>query len=327
METINQLPPELLRMLVAVVVVIGFVFLNSLVLGYLERKLAGRFQLRPGPMEVGPQGVLQLIADAVKLLGKQFIIPREANAPLFRLAPFLAFVPVGVSFIVIPFSQKLQVRDFDVGLIFILAVMAFNVVATLVAGWMSNNKYSLFGAARSVAQNVAYEIPMLLSLVAVVLMTNSVSMKEIVLSQQKIWHVFEQPVAFLIYFIAGMAETHRAPFDLPEAESELTAGFHTEFSGICFSFFFLAEYTNMFFVGSVAVALFFGGWSGPPLPWMDYSGVVWFMLKVYLLLLIMIWIRWTFPRVRFDQLLNFCWKYLTPIALINLLVTAVLVKL
>jgi NADH-quinone oxidoreductase subunit H len=327
MEMLNNLPPELVRMIVTVLVVFGFVFLNALVLVYLERKLAGRFQLRPGPMEVGPHGALQMVADAVKLLGKQFIIPRQANAPLFRLAPFLAFVPVGISFIVIPFSRKLQVRDFDVGLIFILAVMAFNGVATLVAGWMSNNKYSLFGAVRSVAQNVAYEIPMLLSLVAVVLMTNSVSMQQIVLSQQKVWYVFVQPVAFLIYFIAGMAETHRAPFDLPEAESELTAGFHTEFSGICFSFFFLAEYTNMFFIGCIAVTLFFGGWWGPPLPWMNYSGIVWFMLKVYLLLLTMIWIRWTFPRVRFDQLLNFCWKYLTPIALVNLLATAVLVKL
>jgi NADH-quinone oxidoreductase subunit H len=278
-------------------------------------------------MEVGPHGVLQLLADAVKLLGKQFIIPRQANAPLFRLAPLLAFVPVGVSFLVVPFSSKLQVRDLDVGLVFLLAVMAFNVIATLVAGWMSNNKYSLFGAVRSVAQNVAYEIPLLLSLVAVVFLTNSFSMHQIVLSQGKVWHIFQQPVAFLIYFIAGLAETHRAPFDLPEAESELTAGFHTEFSGICFSFFFLAEYTHMFFVGSIATVLFLGGWSGPPLPYMEYSGAVWFLLKVYLLLLGMIWIRWTFPRVRFDQLLNFCWKYLTPIALVNLLITAVVVKL
>jgi NADH-quinone oxidoreductase subunit H len=327
MELLHALPPQLIRMLVTAVAVIGFVFLNVLLIGYLERKLAGRFQRRPGPMEVGPHGLLQMIADAVKLLGKQFIVPRQANAPLFRLAPLLAFVPVGVSFIVIPFAAKLQVRDFDVGLVFLLAVMAFNVVATLVAGWMSNNKYSLFGAVRSVAQNVAYEIPLLLSLVSVVFLTHSFGMQQIVHSQTGLWHIFRQPVAFLIYFIAGLAETHRAPFDLPEAESELTAGFHTEFSGICFSFFFLAEYSHMFFVASIATVLFLGGWLGPTLPWMGYSAIAWFLLKVYVLQFVMIWARWTFPRVRFDQLLNFCWMYLTPIALVNLLVTALVVKL
>jgi NADH-quinone oxidoreductase subunit H len=158
-------------------------------------------------------------------------------------------------------------------------------------------------------------------------MANTLSMRGLVLAQGGRWNMFVQPVALLIYFIAGMAETHRAPFDLPEAESELTAGFHTEFSGMAFSFFYLAEYTHMFFVASIAVVLFLGGWSGPPLPWIDYSGIVWFMLKVYTLLFVMIWIRWTFPRVRFDQLLNFCWQYLIPFALVNLLVTAVVVKL
>jgi NADH-quinone oxidoreductase subunit H len=327
MQTTGSLPPELIRTVVSSVIIIAFVFLNSMILGYLERKLSGWFQRRPGPMEVGPQGVLQMVVDGVKLIGKQFIIPREANTPLFRLAPLLAFIPVGISFIVVPFSGKLQVRDVDVGLLFILSIMSFNVVAILVAGWASNNKYSLFGAIRAVAQNVAYEIPMLLSLLSVVLMTNTFSMRQIVLAQSPVWHVIVQPVAFLIYFIAGMAETHRAPFDLPEAESELTAGFHTEFSGICFSFFFIAEYTNMFFVCAITTALFLGGWSGPPLPYMDYTGIVWFMLKVYALLFVMIWVRWTFPRVRFDQLLNFCWKYLIPFSLVNLLVTAVLVKL
>ncbi|NVN90262.1 MAG: NADH-quinone oxidoreductase subunit NuoH [Desulfuromonadales bacterium] len=308
-------------------VVIAFVFINTMLLGYLERKLAGWFQRRPGPMEVGPQGILQMLIDGVKLLGKQFIVPEESNKPLFRLAPLLAFIPVGVSFIVVPFSRELQVRDLDVGLIFLLAIMSTNMVAVLIAGWVSNNKYALFGAVRSVAQNVAYEIPMLLSLLSVVLMTNSFSMRRIVLAQHPVWNVVVQPLAFLIYFIAGMAETNRTPFDLPEAESELTAGYHTEFSGIAFSFFFLAEYTNMFFVSAITTALFLGGWSGPPLPYMEYSGMVWFMLKVYTLLFVMIWVRWTFPRVRFDQLLNFCWKYLIPFALVNLLVTAVAVKL
>ena len=327
MELLNALPPELIRIAVSVLIVISFVFLNSLLLGYMERKLAGFIQRRPGPMEVGPHGLLQMLVDGVKLIGKQFIMPREAADPLFRLAPLMAFIPVGVAFIVVPFSRKLQVRDLDVGLIFIVSIMAMNVVAILIAGWVSNNKYALFGAIRSVAQNVAYEIPMLLCLLSVVLMTNTFSMQKIVLSQHPVWNVFVQPVAFLIYFIAGLAETNRVPFDLPEAESELTAGYHTEFSGIAFSFFFLAEYTNMFFVSSIAVVLFLGGWSGPALPYMDYSGIIWFMLKVYTLLFIMIWIRWTFPRVRFDQLLNFCWMYLIPFSLVNLLLTAVILKL
>jgi NADH-quinone oxidoreductase subunit H len=205
--------------------------------------------------------------------------------------------------------------------------MSFNVMSILIAGWASNNKYSLFGAIRAVAQNIAYEIPMLLSLLAVVMMANTLSMRGLVEAQGPLWYVIVQPVAFIIYFISGLAETHRAPFDLPEAESELTAGFHTEFSGMAFSFFFLAEYTHMFLVATIAVVLFLGGWSGPPLPWIDYTEIAWFMFKVYLLLMIMIWIRWTFPRVRFDQLLNFCWKYLIPFSLVNLLITAVVVKL
>jgi NADH-quinone oxidoreductase subunit H len=326
-ESSSFLPPEMLRIAITSLIVMGFVFLNSILLGYLERKLAGWFQRRPGPMEVGPQGLLQLIVDGVKLVGKQIVIPREAASPLFLLAPLIAFMPVGIAFIVVPFSNALQVRDLDVGLVFIIAIMSFNVIAILIAGWASNNKYSLFGAIRAVAQNIAYEIPMLLSLLSVVLMANTLSMRELVLAQGALWNVILQPVAFLIYFVAGLAETHRAPFDLPEAESELTAGFHTEFSGMAFSFFFLAEYTHMFFVSSIAVVLFLGGWSGPPLPWIDYTGVVWFMLKAYALLFVMIWIRWTFPRVRFDQLLNFCWKYLIPFSLVNLLITAVIVKI
>lgn len=314
-------------MLLSAVLVIVFVFVNSLLLGYLERKLSGWFQRRSGPMEVGPWGLLQMLVDGVKLLGKQFIVPEESGRFLFRLAPLLAFIPVGAAFIVVPFALRLQVRDLDVGLIFILAVMSTNLMAVLLAGWVSNSKYALFGAVRSVAQNVAYEIPMLLSLLSVVLMTNSFSMRTIVLAQHPLWNLLFQPLAFGIYFIAGMAETNRAPFDLPEAESELTAGYHTEFSGIAFSFFYLAEYTHMFFVSAITTVLFLGGWSGPPLPFMEYGAVIWFLLKVYTLLFVMIWVRWTFPRVRFDQLLNFCWKYLTPFALVNLLITAVAVKL
>lgn len=327
METLSFFPPELIRMLVCALIVVAFVFLNAMVMGYLERKIAGHIQRRPGPMEVGFHGILQLLVDGVKLVAKELLVPVNVNRPLFRMAPLLAFAPVALPFLVIPFSQKLQIRDFNLGLIFILAMGALNLIAVLVGGWSSNNKYSLFGAIRAVAQNIAYEIPILLSLLAVVLMTNTFSLQGIVAAQNKIWFIFLQPIAFIIYFISGVAETNRAPFDLPEAESELTAGFHTEYSGMGFSLFFLAEYTNMFVVCSIATLLFLGGWSGFPLPYNDYTSAFWFLIKVYLLLIFMIHIRWTYPRVRFDQLMNFAWKYLIPFSLVNLLITAVIVKL
>jgi NADH-quinone oxidoreductase subunit H len=321
-------PPELLRILFTVICAIVIVFGNAVVMGYLERKLAGRFQRRPGPMEVGWHGILQLAVDGVKLVGKQLIVPKQTDKVLYRLAPIISFAPAIMPLVVIPFSPKLQGRDFDIGLIFILAVVAINVLAILIAGWSSNNKYALLGAMRSVAQNVAYEIPMLLTLLSVILVTNTFSLRGIVEAQSGgAWFIFFMPVAFLIFFIATLAETNRAPFDLPEAESELTAGFMTEFSGMSFSLFFLAEYTYMFIACSLTVILFLGGWSGPPLPFGEYTSALWFFAKVYALLLTMIWIRWTFPRVRFDQLLNFCWKYLVPFSLVHLLVTAVVVKL
>lgn len=327
MQTLSLLPPELIRILVCALIVIAFVFLNAVVMGYLERKIAGHIQRRPGPMEVGSHGILQLVVDGVKLVAKELLVPVNVNRPLFKVAPLLSFAPVVLPFVVIPFSQKLQVRDFNLGLLFILAMSALNLMAILVGGWSSNNKYSLFGAVRAVAQNIAYEIPILLSLLAVVLMTNTFSLQGIVSAQHKIWFIFLQPVAFIIYFVSGVAETNRAPFDLPEAESELTAGFHTEYSGMGFSLFFLAEYTNMLIVCCIATLLFLGGWSGIPLPYNDYTSAFWFLIKVYLLLIFMIHIRWTYPRVRFDQLMNFAWKYLIPFSLVNLLITAVIVKL
>ena len=296
-------------------------------MGYAERKIAGHVQRRPGPMEVGFHGILQMIVDGVKLLAKELIIPINVDRSLFRIAPLLSFTPVILPLLVIPFSEKLQARDLNLGLVFIVTMGSINVMALLVGGWGSNNKYSMFGAMRAVAQCIAYEIPILLSMLAVILMTNTFSLKGIVGAQKSMWFIVLQPVAFLIYIISGVAETNRAPFDLPEAESELTAGFHTEYSGMGFSLFFLAEYTNMFIVASVATVLFLGGWHGPPLPHGEYLGIVWFLLKVYFLLFLMIMVRWTYPRVRFDQLMNFAWKYLIPFALVNLFITAVVVKL
>ena len=323
---ISLIPSELIQMVIALVALAAFVGLNGLVLVYLERKVAGHIQRRPGPYEVGFHGILQPIADAVKLIGKQLFMPQGADAILFWLAPILSFLPVFVLFIPIEFGPGLiavDSSDLNLGLLIILAFAGINVLALCLAGWGSNNKYGLLGAARSVAQSVAYEIPLLLSLLAVSFMTGTLNLSEIVLGQAGgKWNVFYQPLAFIIFFVSAVAETNRAPFDLPEAESELTAGFHTEYSGMGFGLFFLAEYAEMIVISCVATALFLGGWYGP-----GGDGVWWFLVKVYILLLIIIWLRWTYPRVRFDQLLNMNWKWLMPLAIANLLVTALLVNL
>ncbi|MHB8829837.1 MAG: NADH-quinone oxidoreductase subunit NuoH [Syntrophales bacterium] len=313
---------EIARIGVGLLAAFLFVVVNALILTWAERKVAGHMQLRIGPKEVGPYGLIQPLADALKLLGKEIITPRNVDKPIFYLGPIMIFIPVLVAFVVIPFDSFLQVKDINVGILVILAFSSFTVLSILMAGWGSNNKYSLIGAIRSIAQSVAYEIPLLLSLLAVVMMTNSLSLKDVVEAQRGVWFVFLQPVAFVIYFISSVAETNRTPFDLPEAESELVAGYHTEYSGMMFALFFLAEYTNMFIVSAITVTFFLGGYQGPFLP-----GIVWFLLKSYFLVFVMMWFRWTFPRVRFDQLLNISWKALIPLAFLNLLVTGGLLKL
>ncbi|MFW6243949.1 MAG: NADH-quinone oxidoreductase subunit NuoH [Desulfovibrionales bacterium] len=322
-----SIPAELIRIAVAIAAIAGFIGLNGLVLVYLERKVAGHIQRRPGPYEVGPHGILQPLADALKLVGKQLFMPDGADRLLFWMAPILSFAPVLVLFVVIPFDQNLVAvtgSNLDLGLLVILAFAGLNVLALCLAGWGSNNKYGLLGAARSVAQSVAYEVPLLLSLLAICFTYGTLNLVDIVATQGAWpwqWHAATQPLAFIIFFTCVVAETNRAPFDLPEAESELTAGFHTEYSGMGFGVFFLAEYAEMIVVCSVATAVFLGGWHGP-----FYSGVWWFLAKVYILLLIMIWFRWTYPRVRFDQLLVINWKWLLPLAIVNLLVTVFVVK-
>lgn len=318
----NMIGWETVKMVVGLVGVLVFVVLNALILTWAERKVAGHMQRRIGPKEVGPFGLIQPIADALKLLGKEILTPRNVDKPLYYLAPMIIFVPVLVSFVVIPFSSSLQVMDINVGVLVILAFSSLSVFSILMAGWGSNNKYALIGAIRSIAQNIAYEIPLLLALLPIIMMTNSLSLKTIVEAQHGLWFVVYQPLAFLIYFIAAVAETNRTPFDLPEAESELVAGYHTEYSGMRFALFFLAEYTNIFIVSAIAATFFLGGYQGPFLP-----GIVWFLLKSYSLVFVIMWLRWTFPRVRFDQLLNISWKALIPLAFINLLVTGGLLKL
>ena len=310
------------RMIVGLIAVIALVSVNALFLIWMERKVAAHMQLRPGPMEVGPHGAIQTVADALKLMGKELITPDEVDKPIFWLAPIVVFLPVLLSFLVVPFSQTWIIRDMNVGIVLILAFSTLSVLAILMAGWASNNKYAVLGAIRSVAQNIAYEIPLLITVMSIILMVGSFKLSDIVAAQSQYWYVLLQPLAFIIYITCATAETNRAPFDLPEAESELVAGFHTEYSGMRFALFFLAEYTNMFIASAIATVLFLGGWHGPFLP-----GVIWFLLKVYALIFLMMWFRWTFPRVRFDQLINFAWKILIPLAFANLLITALVLKL
>lgn len=318
---------DTVRILCSAILVAGFVFVNATVMGYLERKLAGHFQRRLGPMEVGWHGILQMPVDGIKLLAKRMLMPQQAEPLLFRLAPIISFSPVLLPLLVIPFSPSLQVVDMKVGLIFVLAIDAFGTIAVFLAGWSSNNKYAMMGAMRSVAQNIAYEIPILLVALAVALMAGSFSLQQIVLAQAAVWFVVLQPFGFLLYIVAGLSECNRAPFDLPEAESELTAGYLTEYSGIAFSLFMIAEYTHMFIICCLATVLFLGGWQGPELPWHEYSSTIWFLIKAYGLMFVMVWVRWTFPRVRYDQMMKFAWKYLIPFALVNLLITALVVYL
>ncbi len=321
-----DVPFELVRIVIAILALAAFVGVNAVILVWVERKAAGFIQRRPGPYEVGPQGLLQTVADAAKLVGKQLFTPAGADPVLFWLAPLLAFLPIFVLLLPMPFGPTATGMEVNLGLLLILAFAGLNVLSLCLAGWGSNNKWSLLGAARAVSQAVAYEIPLLLSVLAIAFMSGGMDLSAIVREQGGWpwqWNLVLQPVAFIIYFVAAIAETNRAPFDLPEAESELTAGFHTEYSGMGFGLFFLAEYAEMIVVCGVAAALFLGGWRGP----FGTDGWWWFLAKLYALLLSMIWFRWTYPRIRFDQLLVLNWKWLMPLAMINLLVTAFIMKL
>jgi len=321
-----DVPFELVRIVIAILALAAFVGVNAVILVWVERKAAGFIQRRPGPYEVGPQGLLQTVADAAKLVGKQLFTPAGADPILFWAAPLVAFLPIFVLLLPMPFGPTATGMEVNLGLLLILAFAGLNVLSLCLAGWGSNNKWSLLGAARAVSQAVAYEIPLLLSVLAIAFMSGGMDLSAIVRDQGGWpwqWNILLQPVAFIIYFVAAVAETNRAPFDLPEAESELTAGFHTEYSGMGFGLFFLAEYAEMIVVCGVAAALFLGGWRGP----FGTDGWWWFLAKLYALLLVMIWFRWTYPRIRFDQLLVLNWKWLMPLAMINLLVTAFIMKL
>jgi len=293
---------------------------------YAERKIAGHMQARTGPNRVGPFGLLQPIADVLKLFFKEEFVPAEANKIIFFLAPMLAVIPALVTFAVIPFGpgDALVGTDVNVGLLVFLGMSSLGVYSITLGGWASNNKYALLGGLRSSAQMISYELAMGMSTIGVLLLAGSLSLVEIVHAQQKVWFVVLQPVAFVIFMITALAETNRAPFDLPEAEGELVAGFHTEYSSMKFGLFFLGEFMNVIAISCIAVTLFLGGWNGPG---PAALGLVWFLLKLFALLVIFIWIRWTYPRLRYDQLMNLGWKVLLPIALANIVVTAIVMQM
>jgi len=302
---------------VVAAVIMVFVLLTVLILVWVERKVAGDIQSRIGPARVGTRfGLLQTAADALKLLLKEDIIPACADRSLFVIAPFIVFVPAFLAFLVIPFGRRLVAQDLDLGVLYVVAVSTLPALGFLMAGWGSNNKYSMIGGMRAVAQLMTYEIPLGLSLLTVILSVGSLSTVDIVAGQAHLWNIARLPmtIAFVIYFICAMAEVNRVPFDLPEAEAELVAGYHTEYSGMRWAIFFMGEYGYLFFVCAFGTTLFLGGWQGPLLP-----PVVWFLGKTYALIIVMMWMRWTYPRLRIDQVMRFGWKVLVPAALLNLI--------
>ncbi|MCL0057855.1 NADH-quinone oxidoreductase subunit NuoH [Dehalococcoidales bacterium] len=300
-------------------VVIILLFVMGLVLAfiYVERRGLGRLQIRLGPNRAGPFGILQPIADAIKVLLKEDIVPAKGDRWVHWLAPVVAFVPVLMIFAVIPFQERAVLADLNIGILYVVAVSSVGVVGVFMAGWGSNNKYSLIGAMRSVAQLVSYEIPLVLSIIGVVLLAGSLSLNEIV-NAQSIPFILLQPLGFLIFFLASIAEINRTPFDLIEADSELTTGYNVEYSGMKFGMLFLAEYAHALALSALITILFLGGWSGPLLP-----PFLWFLIKVFAVFFLIIWLRGTLPRLRIDQVMGFAWKCLLPLALLNLLITGI----
>jgi NADH-quinone oxidoreductase subunit H len=309
---------------VLLLVILGFVTMAILA----ERKVLGFMQGRYGPAHVGGKwGLLQSVADVLKLLVKEDLIPKLADKPLFIIAPVIAFAPSFMVMATIPLTDELQFADLNVGFLYYIAISGLTIVGMLMAGWASNNKYSLLGGMRAAAQMISYEIPLVMSVLGIVLLTGSLNLNEIVEAQSSGgWFIVWQPIAFIVFFIAATAELNRVPFDLAEAENELVAGFHTEYSGFRWAMFMLAEYVYMFAMSALIVVLFLGGWL--PLPFLDFiPGAVWFSLKFSLVVYILIWFRATFPRIRADQLMEFAWKVLLPVALANIFLTALIKEL
>lgn len=324
--------------LVGVCIVLMYALL-AIVLIYMERKVCGFFQCRLGPNRVGPYGLLQVICDVFKMLTKEIFRPLGADRFLYGLAPYLVLLASFLTFACLPMNKGLEVLDFNVGIFFLLSASSIGVVGILLAGWSSNNKFSLIGAMRSGAQIVSYELSCGMSILTMVVLAGTLQISQIVGGQADGWLIFKghipAVIAFLIYLVAGNAECNRGPFDLPEAESELTAGYHTEYSGMGFGFFYLAEYLNLFIVSAIAATVFLGGWMPLHLPGLEgfntmmdlIPGFVWFFGKAFFVVFLMMWMRWSFPRLRIDQILTLEWKYLVPLSMVNLVLMAVIVAL
>lgn len=324
--------PLLKALVLLVLLLTAFAYLS-----YVERKLVARFHVRYGPNRAGPFGLLQPLADALKMLFKEEIIPRHVDKISYLAAPAMVVVPALLVWAVIPISDlsfrifgyeiTFYLTDLNVGLLYVLAVAELGTYGIVVGGWSSNNKYALLGALRTSSQMLSYTLPMGVALLSMVTIAGSFSLVDIVQAQRGLWFVVLQPLGFLIYFIAGLAETNRSPFDLPETENELVAGFATEYGAMKFALFYMGEYVNMITISALATTFFLGGWWGPFVEQLPILGIFYFVLKVAVMIFVIIWVRASLPRVRYDQLMRFCWKFLLPLALVNLMVTATAVAL
>ena len=328
----------LIECILVALVIITLYAVFAIVLIYMERKVCAFFQCRLGPMRVGKWGLLQVFADVFKMLTKEIIEMRNSDRLLHNFAPFLVIVASMLTFSCLPWNKGAAILDFNIGVFFLLAASSIGVVGILLAGWSSNNKYSLIGAMRSGAQIVSYELSIGMTMLTMIALTGTMQISEIVQQQADYgWNIVRGHVpavlAFLIYMMAGNAECNRGPFDLPESESELTAGYHTEYSGMHFGFYYLAEYLNLFITAGIAATIFLGGWAPVYFPGLDgfntvmayIPGVIWFLAKTFFVVFLLMWMRWTFPRLRIDQILSLEWKYLLPISMFNLVLMAVLV--
>ncbi|NMG45365.1 NADH-quinone oxidoreductase subunit NuoH [Aromatoleum toluvorans] len=317
--------------MVKVVLITVILFIVPVPLTWLERKIAGHIQQRMGPMRVGWHGLLQPLADGLKLLTKEDNIPDQSDRVLFKIAPFVALVPPFMVFVAVPFGDSVSIlgyetkpylSDMNVGLLYILAVAGLEIYGVIFGGWASNSKYALLGSLRTCAQLISYEVPMGFAVIGVIMLSQSMNLSDIVDAQEPLWFIVYQPLGFFIFFIAGLAEAQRIPFDLAEAEGDLGAGYHTEYSGMRFSFFMISEYLVMLTISVLCVLLFFGGWHGVLIP---LPAPIWFALKVGFFIYLFMWFRFTFPRYRYDQLMSIGWKVLVPLSILNILITGIFV--
>jgi len=329
----NELGVHILELTLIALAYLGLFAIIGLLLVWLERRVAGFFQLRLGPNRVGPIGLFQTLADALKLVSKELTGTDQADKFLYRLAPYFVIVTALISMSIIPFSQEIQVFDINIGVFFFISISSLGVIGIFLAGWSSNNKYSLIGGMRTGIQMVSYELSVGMVIVTMVILSGTLQISQIIALQQHTWFIFQGHIsaliAFMVMMIAATAETNRTPFDLVEAESELGAGFHTEYSGMNFAYFFLAEFINMFLSAAIIVVLFFGGWLSPfgITAGIPFMGIFWFTIKVTGIIFLFMWFRWTFPRLRVDQILTLEWKYLLPINMVNIVLMALLVWL